>query len=279
MMLQDTDRFSVQRSIDNGIERITYIPKLRRFETPILMQHGMWHGAWCWQRWQELFAQWGWETHAISLPGHGGSPAQRPVYFCTLDYYLRFLKAEVERLPRKPVLMGHSMGGALTQWYLKYVGDDLPAAVLVAPWDLRANLRGFSRWLKLDPAGILLAALTGSARPYIRTPQEAARKLISAGAVYTPEELHARLSGESFWVMMQHNPPFWRPAEQVKTPLLWLAGEIDAVIGVEDERRSAECYHADFVVVPNAAHNLMLEHNYRETAATIQDWLSKRGIV
>ena len=122
--MQETDTFSVQRSINNGIERVTYIPKHRRFETSILMQHGMWHGAWCWQQWQELFAEWGWESHAISLPGHAGSPTQRPVYFCTLGYYLRFLKAEVERLPRKPVLMGHSMGGALTQWYLKYVGDE-----------------------------------------------------------------------------------------------------------------------------------------------------------
>ena len=244
------------------------------------MQHGMWHGAWCWQHWQELFAQWGWESHAISLPGHAGSPAQRPVYFCTLDYYLRFLKAEIERLPRKPVLIGHSMGGALTQWYLKYVADDLPAAVLVAPWDVRGNFAdgGILRWLRLDPLGVLLVSLSGSTWPYIRTPKHAARKLISAQAIYSPEELHTRLGPESAWVMMQHNPPFWHPAKQVSTPLLWLAGEIDAVIAVEAERRSAACYQADFVVVPQAAHNLMMEHNYRETAETIHRWLNNRSI-
>ncbi|HSQ17989.1 MAG TPA: alpha/beta hydrolase [Anaerolineales bacterium] len=271
--MQDTDSFSIQASINNGIERVTYIPKRRRFETPILMQHGMWHGAWCWKQWQELFAEWGWESHAFSLPGHAGSPAQRPVQFCTLGYYLRFLKAEVERLPHKPVLMGHSMGGALTQWYLKYVGDDLPAAVLVAPWDLHAAIRGYGRWLRLDPTGILLASLSISACPFIRTPKHAAEKLISARSIYKPEELHARLSPESIWVMMQHNPPFWHPPRRVGTPLLWLAGEIDAVIGVEDERKSAAYYQADFVIVTEAAHNIMMEHNYRETAATIHNWL------
>ncbi len=158
------------------------------------------------------------------------------------------------------------------------MGDDLPAAVLVAPWDLRGTFGGFTRWLRLDPVGMLLASLSSSTRPFIRTPQQAAKKLISTGAVYTPEELHARLGPESAWVMMQHNPPFWHPVEQVKTPLLWLAGEVDAVISVESERRSAAYYHPDFVVVPNAAHNLMMEHNYRETADTIQNWLSKRGI-
>ena len=250
MQSQETETFSIQHSLGNGIERITYTPQQRRFETPILMQHGMWHGAWCWQHWQELFAEWGWESHAISLPGHAGSPKQRPVYFCTLDYYLQFLKAEVERLPRKPILMGHSMGGALVQWYLKYVGDDLPAAVLVAPWASHSTIEDGVRWLPLDPIGVVLATLTGSTRPFIRTPKQAAKKLISPKSIYTPEELHARLSPESAWVMYQHNPPFWRPPKQVKTSMLWLAGEIDAVIGVEAERKSAAYYQADFFVVP-----------------------------
>jgi pimeloyl-ACP methyl ester carboxylesterase len=276
--MQTEENFSIQYSVYNGIERVTYTPAQRRFETTILMQHGMWHGAWCWRHWQELFAQWGWESHAISLPGHAGSPIQRPTYFCTLDYYLRFLQAEVKRLGCLPILMGHSMGGALVQWYLKYVGDDLPAAVLVAPWASHSTIGGFARWLKIDPAGMLLAALSSSPAPFVRTPQQAAKKLISTGAVYTPEELHARLSPESAWVMVQHNPPFWHPADQVKTPLLWLAGELDAVVSVESERRSAAFYQADFVVVPGAAHNLMMEHNFRETAETIRNWLCKRGI-
>jgi pimeloyl-ACP methyl ester carboxylesterase len=280
MPTQETDTFSVKYSTNNGIEQVTYIPKQRRFDTPILMQHGMWHGAWCWQLWQELFAAWGWESHAFSLPGHAGSARQRPNYFCTLDYYLRFLKAEVERLPCKPVLMGHSMGGALTQWYLKYGRDDLPAAVLVASWAAKGNLPndGGAPWRRLDPLGLLLVALTGSAQFFIRTPQRAAALLLSPKSVYTSEELYARLSPESAWVMYQHNPPLWRPPAQVKTPMLWLAGELDAAITVDNGRRSAAHYGADFVVVPQAAHNIMLEYNYRETAAMIHHWLSQRGV-
>jgi pimeloyl-ACP methyl ester carboxylesterase len=278
METQKTKAFNIQRSVDNGIERITYIPKQRRFDIPILMQHGMWHGAWCWQQWQELFAEWGWESHAFSLPGHAGSALQRPIYFCTLGYYLQFLKAEVERLPRKPVLMGHSMGGALTQWYLKYVADDLPAAVLVASWLSHALIGEGHRLRKLDPLGMLMVAVSGSAQPFIRTPQRAAALLLSPKSIYTPEELHARLSPESVWVMCQHNPPFWHPAEQVKTPILWLAGEIDVGFGLEAERRSAAHYRADFMVVPDAAHNVMMEYNYRETAETIYEWLNERGV-
>jgi pimeloyl-ACP methyl ester carboxylesterase len=274
------ETFSVQTTLEEGIERVSYTPHQRRFQTPILMQHGMWHGAWCWQPWQELLAGWGWESHAFSLPGHASSPVQRPIRLCTLDYYLRFLTAEVKRLPAKPVLMGHSMGGGLIQWYLKYVGDDLPAAVLIAPWVSHSNFSdGLVRFLRLDPVGVLLAALTASATPYIRTPAHAAQKLISANALYSPQELHARLGPESSLVMLQHNPPFWAPAKRVKTPLLWLAGEIDAVVGEAAQRRSAAYYGADYVVVPGAAHNLMMEHTYCQTVETIHHWLSQRGIV
>ena len=122
-----TEQYSVTTELNDGIERITYTPRDKRHDTPILMQHGMWHGAWCWAEWQGLLAQQGWESHAISLPGHGASPAQKSVRFSTMGDYLKVLKQEVDRLPHKPILMGHSMGGALAQWYLKKVADDLPA--------------------------------------------------------------------------------------------------------------------------------------------------------
>ena len=81
----------VQTRVEDGIERVTYTPRERRFETPILMQHGMWHGAWCWRHWQELFAGWGWESHAFSLPGHAGSPAQRESH-ASVPYWRRFFR-------------------------------------------------------------------------------------------------------------------------------------------------------------------------------------------
>jgi pimeloyl-ACP methyl ester carboxylesterase len=274
----ETAIFKRIHTVEDGLERFIYLPQNRRFETPILLQHGMWHGAWCWQLWQELLAEWGWESHAFSLPGHAGSPTQRPIALCTLDYYLGFLKAEVERLPRPPVLMGHSMGGALTQWYLKY-GGDLPAAVLVAPWVSHSTFQdGLWRLLQLDPLGCALMSLTWTATPLVRSPLRAARALTSEGAVYSPQALYARLGPESALVLYQHNPPFWSPPRNVGTPLLWLAGEKDAVIGETAERRSAAYYRADYVMVEQAGHNLMMEHNYCQTAEIIHDWLVQQEL-
>lgn len=272
---QETDQYVMRHTVEDGIERIVYTPRQRQHATPLLLQHGMFHGAWCWQWWQSLFAEWGWESVAVSLPGHGASPAQRQVELCTLDYYLGFLRAEVNRFEQPPVLMGHSMGGALTQWYLKYVGD-LPAAVLVAPWvSHSAVLDGMPLLMSLDPLVGLLVSLAWSSNPWIRSPERAARLFITEGALVTPEELHDRLGPESSLVVLQHNPPFWTPPDDVRTPLLWLTGEKDAVISVNGATRSAEFYQAGHLIVPEVGHNLMLEKSYRETARSIVDWLER----
>ncbi len=276
----ETETYTVRHTVEDGIERVVYTPKQRRFETPIVMQHGMWHGAWCWAGWQALLAEWGWESHAHSLPGHAGSPVQRPLTRCTLDYYLAFLKDEMLRQPRRPILMGHSMGGALTQWYLKYVGDDLPAAVLVGPWVSHqmitvGSLLSLSR---LQPTFVLEAFLSWDSTPLVNTPERAARAFISPNAIITPEALHAKLGPESILVLYQHNPPFWYPPARVQTPLLWIAGGADTLLPEPLERRSAAYYHADYIVVPGAGHDIMLEDTYKETARTIHEWLVKQNI-
>ena len=265
-------------TVEDGIERIVYQPTKRRFETPIVMQHGMWHGAWCWELWQALFAEWGWETHAHSLPGHGQSVVQRPVRWCTLDYYLGFLRDEIMRTSVPPVLMGHSMGGALTQWYLKYVRDDLPAVVLVAPWVSHSMFKdGLLPMLTYDPLVAPLMTLTWDASPFVRSGRRSAvRFLVGPRAAIPLNELQPRLGTESALVLYQHNPPFWYPPQQVSSPMLWVAGAADPLLVESAERRSAAHYGADYLVADDARHNVMMEHNYHQTAEQIHRWLAER---
>lgn len=266
--------YEITHTITDGIERIVYTPHEKRFATPIIMQHGMWHGAWCWQGWQALLAEWGWESYAHSLPGHAGSPTQRSIRWCTLGYYLDFLKAEIDRQSRKPILMGHSMGGALTQWVLKEQ-DDLPAAVLVAPWQSHSMMIPILRTVVRDPAGFGLCTLNLTTAPLVRNPFRAAQMFTRAGATLSPQELHERLGSESLWVLLQYNPPLWRPATWLKTPLLWLAGAADTLIAEKAEAKSARHYGADYVVVPEAGHNVMMEKSWRETAQVVHEWLAE----
>jgi pimeloyl-ACP methyl ester carboxylesterase len=267
---------TITTTLEDGIERVTCTPDARRHDTPLLFVHGMWHGAWCWQGWQTQLADAGWESHAISLPGHAGSPTQRPLRWCTLGYYLGVVRREVERLDRKPVLIGHSMGGALTQHYLKRVGDDLPATVLVAPWPYTNYPWGPLLFLKLDFVGSIMSFLTLSAGPFMRTPARAAAALLGPDPAVSAEWLHGQLNSESFLVMNEHIWPFWDAPKQFKTPMLLLAGEMDAVCPLPWERRTAERYGADLHVVAGAGHNLMHEKSASETVGVMDNWLRAR---
>ena len=58
--------YKIEHETIDGIERITYRPEHVKYKTPLVFQHGAWHAAWCWQQWQDLFAEWGWVSHAHS---------------------------------------------------------------------------------------------------------------------------------------------------------------------------------------------------------------------
>lgn len=270
--------YDVIRTVEGGIERIVYKPHQPKYQTPIVMQHGMWHGAWCWADWQKTLAELGWESHTHSLPGHAGSPVQRPIRWCTLGYYLRFVRAEVARQPRKPVLMGHSMGGALTQWYLKKVGDDLPAAVLVASWNSHEMLSSVAHVSYRDPLGIALCILNLTTAPSMRNPESTAKILLSDRAIVSPEELHKKVGPESMWVLLQYLPLLWTPLRNPRTPLLWMIPDADHAVLPGAQTRSARFYGADTIHVPGAGHNVMMEPNHVELAHQIHEWLLAKGV-
>jgi len=266
--------YSIENEIINGIERITYRPNQPKFKTPLVFQHGAWHGAWCWKYWQELFAEWGWVSHAHSLPAHGKSTHSRPIRLCTMGFYQDALKTQIDRCERPPVVIGHSMGGMIAQWYLAHVGD-LPAAVLLAsiplydyPW----------RYLFLDPLTMLRAIVTFHGYPFVRSPEHVKKMFLTDGALMSPTELHALMDDESLIVPLQLNPLVWRPRKDVKTPLLVMAAEKDGLFSVKEEQALAEFYGGDFRAVPDTAHNIMIERSYRESAQVLHDWLVSKWI-
>lgn len=265
--------YRVDHEMNNGIERITYRPAERQFEPPILFMHGAWHGAWCWQWWQALFAEWGWVSHAFSLPNHGGSEPGRPIRLCTLGYYRDRLRDEVLRCERPPVLVGHSMGGAIVQWYMNDV-EHPRAAVLVASMPLRDSPL---RYLRMDPTGgvMTLGVLHGGT--FVRSPERAKAMFIGDHATLPPEEFQARLDRESMLIPLQLNPIFWRPTGKVDFPLLVMAGGSDAIFTPAEEQRLAAHYGGEYVEFPDTAHNLMMEHNYRASATYLRDWLVGLG--
>ena len=83
---------------------------------PILLVHGAWHGAWCWEgNYLDYFAEAGHETWALDLSGHGGSSNTKPLRLTTIGDYIKDVMAVINAMPEAPILIGHSMGGLVCQ--------------------------------------------------------------------------------------------------------------------------------------------------------------------
>ena len=111
---------------------------------PLLFVHGAWHGTWCWD---DYFLPWfrerGWNCAVVHLRGHGdGLPAAR-LRWLSAARYLDDLCTAIQRQPRPPVLVAHSMGGYLALKVLER--HRLPGAALLAPVPIMGSLPAFLR--------------------------------------------------------------------------------------------------------------------------------------
>ena len=73
--------------------------------------HGAWHGAWCWERVVPRLGAQGHSVRAIDLPGHGADP--QPPASVGWEDYMRRMGEVIEAAPELPILVGHSLGGAV----------------------------------------------------------------------------------------------------------------------------------------------------------------------
>jgi pimeloyl-ACP methyl ester carboxylesterase len=76
-----------------------------------VLVHGAWHGAWCWERVAPLLAARGHRVRAIDLPGHGADP--KPPGAVTWDDYMDRMGEAIAAAAEPPILVGHSLGGAV----------------------------------------------------------------------------------------------------------------------------------------------------------------------
>lgn len=75
----------------------------------VVLVHGAFHGAWCWDRVVPRLQEQGVSAHAVDLPGHGESPGAPG----DLHAHGDFLRAHLAGLDGPLVVVGHSYGGAV----------------------------------------------------------------------------------------------------------------------------------------------------------------------
>lgn len=261
----------------------------------ILLLHGAFAGGWIFERLRGHLAHRGWRTHAPDLPYHGpeyaarnadGQPPDPRLAELGLRDYRQALKAEIQRLNSKPILIGHSLGGLLAQ---QLAARDLcRAAILlapVAPWGiLPRSLQEMTSGPLVQGLGLMWKAgafWTKALPPDLKIAQDYAMRHMppslqrDALSRMVPESGRALFEATLWWLD-------WQAASHVKfhdvkCPLLVLVGEDDVVTPPSACRAIAGHYpgHAVYRELPGMGHFLFGESNEAQLFQECADWLDR----
>jgi len=241
---------------------------------PMVFVHGAWQGAWCWQPlFLDYFAKQGFDVYAVDLRGHGDSPAVRSVRWNRISHYVDDVLSVVDSLARKPILIGHSMGGFVAQHCMNR-SENLAGVGLLATmphygvWPVTLNIA------RRRPLDFIKMNLTMSLYPMVSDPARAWHMLMEGeGSPDEIQEFGARLGDESymgFLDMLILNRPK-KPTTSL--PVHVIAAELDKLFTVASQQATAQRYGAECHIIKGAPHNLMLSSQWREVADNLQGWI------
>jgi pimeloyl-ACP methyl ester carboxylesterase len=136
----------------------------------VVLVHGAWHGAWCFERLLTRLAAKGIGALALDLPGHGDSALP----FADLHGDATFVSTALEEIKSPVVLVGHSYGGAV----ISEAGTHPAVRHLVY---LAAGVPSQGQSLRLQTSTILAGIGDGPL------------------AIMAPMDVHERSNGTTVW--------------------------------------------------------------------------------
>jgi pimeloyl-ACP methyl ester carboxylesterase len=251
-----------------------------------LFIHGAGHTGVCWEflpdgseGWRAAFLGRGFPVSTVDLPGHGRSPIPPDFPSLRLDRAVAALVELVERIG-PVVLIGHSMGGHITDRVVASLSDEgrraVRAVVLVAP---------------VSPPDL---AEGGGPRLEETEPVRFGRE--TAFALFGKSERFPAAHFENYFrSLVPESPASYNDFQQADgvppvgeglyraIPSLIVGGEQDFIPESNWQRR-ADYLGMELVMLgrdwgmPGHGHMLMLEENAHAIARRIIDWLETKGV-
>ncbi len=258
------------------LEMISKYPLKGLHPTPLLFIHGTLHTAACWDvHFLDYFAEHGYAAHALNLRGHGNSEGREKMRWTRIADFVEDVANAVRQLPSPPILMGHSMGGFIIQHYME--DHDVPAAVLLSSASPAGLLPTAIRTAKREPWVFAKVNLTLSLKPMLATPELVGEAFFSKDL---PKELLVKYwkqtQDDSFMAFLDMVALDLPKPEKVKTPLLVLGAAQDNMIAPREVEATARAYHTHAEIIPDVAHNSMLEQRWESVAERILNWLNEQ---
>jgi pimeloyl-ACP methyl ester carboxylesterase len=261
--------------------------------TPVVFIHGLWLHATSWAPWVELFRDAGYEPVAPGWPGDPGTveaARANPDALANhgIDDVTGHYAQIIDQLPARPILIGHSFGGMITQ---KLLGEDYGAGAVAID---AAQIKGVLP-LPLSALHATLPVFKNPANKHKAVTLTAEQFRYSFGNAISEKEsddLYQRWAipapGRPLFEAAAANFELHSPAKvdtrnQDRGPLLLVTGGRDHTVPEVITKATLKQYrHSDAITdlaeFPDRGHSLTIDSGWRAVADHCLTWLGKQGL-
>lgn len=250
----------------------------------IVMIHGMFGGSWCWEHYRGFFERRGYRCLIPVLRYHDVDPTEKPhpdLGCVSLQDYADDLERVIRSLDEKPVIIGHSMGGLITQILgSRGLGGSLVLLSSAAPAGISA----------VTPTVLKSISTEAIEWGFWRKPVKSTFESASYSAMHLLSEgerraAYGRFVHESGRAFFEIGFPFLdsRKASliderRIDCPVLVVVGAEDRITPASVNRRIAHKYRnvATYMEFPRHAHWIFGEPGWEAVAGNIHFWLNQR---
>lgn len=214
----------------------------------------------------------------MNLRGHGESEGWEHLRSTSLRDYVHDVQYVISHLKEPPVIVGHSMGGFIAQKLL-LAGTQLKAAVMVASVPASGFGRGLWRLIRTAPLRFLRGMLALSTTPFSDNPEIVRRLCFSPDA--HQERVHSAfmcMQPESFRAFLDMLFLALHKPRRVPIPTLFLAAGRDFVVDNKALEKTARAFGSDFILLPELAHDMMLDTHWEKACEKLHAWLQEKGL-
>lgn len=261
-------------------------------KSPLVFVHGSYHAAWCWSvHWLPYFSSLGYDCYAVSLLGQGASdPPLDPGPAGTIQSHARDIAHFIsQRCQRPPVLIGHSFGGLIVQYYLSQVGTErtssygepyppLGGAVLVCSVPPTGNTAVVKRFLMSKPIASIKVTLSLAAKMFATSVSLCRETFFSPSMTEEDVVRYQTLMKESSKVPLfdlrnlNSSLPVPPPMKNAP-PVLVVGAENDFILDKQGIEETASFLGTEEVIVSGIAHDVMLDVGWRHAADVLKSWM------